>query len=112
MSKVTVCGETRIYPANTTLQQIARDFQQNFTSEIVLVVHNGKLRELRHTIHDGGTLSFITTADKAGASTYERSVIFMMVNDPTGKLANCAMPIPTSTSIMLQKRSKSRDDSS
>ena len=79
MSKVTVCGETRIYPASTTLQQIARDFQQNFTSEIVLAVHNGKLRELRHTIHDGGTLSFVTTADKAGASTYERSVIFMMV---------------------------------
>ena len=79
MSKVSVCGETRNYPSNTTLQAIARDFQQNYASEIVLAVHNGKLRELRHTIHDGGTLSFVTTADKAGSSTYERSVIFMMV---------------------------------
>ena len=79
MSKVIVCGETRNYPSNTTLQAIARDFQQNYSSEIVLAVHNGKLRELRHTIHDGGTLSFVTTADKAGSSTYERSVIFMMV---------------------------------
>ena len=79
MSKVIVCGETRNYPSNTTLQAIARDFQQNYSSEIVLAVHNGKLRELRHTIHDGGTLSFVTTADKAGSSTYERSVVFMMV---------------------------------
>ena len=79
MSTVNVCGETRNYPENTTLQQIARDFQERYTSEIVLAVHNGKLRELHHTIHDGGELSFVTIADKAGNSTYERSVIFLMV---------------------------------
>ena len=79
MSIVYVCGETREYPEETTLQAIARDYQQNFPYEIVLAVHNGKLRELNHTIHDGGELSFVTTGDKAGNSTYERSVIFLMV---------------------------------
>ena len=40
---VTVDQERRSYPAGTTFQHIARDFQDRCPSDILLVERNGKL---------------------------------------------------------------------
>ena len=46
MAVVKVNGIERSYPEGTTYLEIARDFQDQYENDILLVLVNGKLREL------------------------------------------------------------------
>lgn len=76
---VTVNGVSRSYPAGTTYQAIAADFQADYPSDILLVERNGKLCELAKKLDRDCTLKLITIQDKPGMQTYERSAIFLML---------------------------------
>ena len=66
------------YPEHTSFLQLARQFQEQYEHDIVLVLFNGALRELNKEITSDGELIFVTTADNAGRKAYRRSVTLLM----------------------------------
>ncbi len=76
---VTVDGRTKKYPYGTTYEAIAADHQAAYDSDILLVLRNGKLRELHKPLRRDCSLTFLTARDKPGAQTYERSAIFLFL---------------------------------
>ena len=79
MAIVKVNGIEKTYPEGTTYLEIARDFQDQYENDILLVRVNGKLRELEKTLAGDSEISFITAKENAGYKTYERSAIFQML---------------------------------
>lgn len=79
MYQVTVDGATKEYKENTTYGEIAREYQKDYANRIILVKADGKLRELNRELEGTCHLSFVTTADSAGASTYTRGMVFLML---------------------------------
>lgn len=72
--------EKRPYEAGTTYEQIAKDFQNKYAHEIVLVMVNGsRLQELNRTLESDCTLEFVTIGNQVGHETYRRSMCFLMV---------------------------------
>ena len=77
---VTVEGVKREYPEGTSYQEIARDFQDQYEHQIVLVFADRfHLQELRKTLQKDCELSFVTTGDPIGHETYKRSMCFLLV---------------------------------
>ena len=79
MRKVKADGREVLYPLGTSYETIARDFQAGYDSDILLVLRNGKLRELHRTLNRDCELVFLTLRDKPGIQTYERSVILLFL---------------------------------
>ena len=50
--RVTADGQTRVYPAGTPYGEIVKDFQQAYAWPVVLVMVNGRLRELHKTLKE------------------------------------------------------------
>ena len=71
---IKINGEEKQYKKGTPYQEIAAEYQSQFGDDIVLVLFNNRLRELRRRVKGDGELSFITTKDKAGRKAYRRSV--------------------------------------
>lgn len=78
MVTLEILGEKRQYGKGTSFLSIAQEYQERYADDIVLVVYNNRLRELRKTVKGDGVLEFITTADKTGRKTYRRSVTLLM----------------------------------
>ncbi len=79
MLKVRVNDTEALYPAGTTYEAIARDFQSDYDNDILLVSRNGKLRELHKPLDRDCTLVMLTAKDKPGYQTYERSIILLFL---------------------------------
>lgn len=80
MCTVKVGEVERQYPKGTTYQQIAKDFQDQYKHDIVVVfVEPYRLQELTKTVEEDCELRFITTADPIGHMVYQRSLCLMMV---------------------------------
>ena len=78
--QVTIGETSRVYPAGTTYLSIAREFQDQYEHQIVLVVQNGsRLEELHRELDRDCTLEFVTTKDRIGHDTYKRSMSFLLV---------------------------------
>lgn len=76
--KVTVNDVVKEYEKGTPFSVLAAEYQQEYKDDIVLVLFNNRLYELSREIDQDGTLSFITTGDKAGRKAYRRSVTLLM----------------------------------
>ncbi len=76
--KIVIGKEEKEYASGTRYLDIAEEYQEQYRDDIVLAVHNNKLRELKHSIEAGGTLSFLTTADTKGRKTYRRSMVMLL----------------------------------
>ena len=79
MYSVEINGETKEYKEGTTYLDIAKEYQKCYENDIVLVKVKGKLKELCMPLTDDCDVSFVTTADKPGIETYNRSVIFLFI---------------------------------
>ncbi|MDD5935266.1 MAG: nucleoside kinase [Clostridiales bacterium] len=79
LCKVTINGIEKEYEAGTTYQTISRDYQKEFDNDIMLVIMNGRLRELFKPLKTDCTLEFVTTSDDAGFKTYTRGMILVML---------------------------------
>lgn len=77
--KVTINNQVYEYPVNTTLLEISRDFQKDYSHDIILAFVNQKLRELFKTVDKDCTIRFVTTAEDAGHKTYIRGIILVML---------------------------------
>lgn len=71
-------GEEKQYPAGTAFLEIAKEYQSKYEDDIVLVMFNNRLKELHKRVKADGTLSFVTTREKAGKKAYRRSVTLLM----------------------------------
>lgn len=76
---LTINGKTKQVAEGTTYAELAKEYQDCYKSDIMLVKHNGKLHELFKTVKEDGELSFETLADDAGHKTYVRGLILVML---------------------------------
>jgi uridine kinase len=77
--KVEIDGSEYVYPMNTTLLEISRDFQKNYKDQIILAFMNNKLRELFKRAVDNSHIQFVTVSEDAGGKTYMRGLILVML---------------------------------
>ena len=79
MFKVVIAGETRMYPEGTTYREIVDESGIHTETPVILVMVNGKLRELQKRLKSDCTLEFVTTKDHIGFETYKRSVCLVLL---------------------------------
>ena len=77
--KVTINGETKEYPCKITYGEIVKDYENTAEAPIILVMVNGKLRELHKHLKADCTIQFITTRDAIGNQTYKRSACLILL---------------------------------
>ena len=63
MVNVQIGNNRKQYPKGISYLEIAKEYQKDYTDDIVLVFVNGRLQELAKTLKGDCTLSFLTTAD-------------------------------------------------
>lgn len=79
MPTVMVNGTIKTYEKGTTYETVAKEYQDKYNGSIALVYFNGKMRELSKKIAGDGAVTFITTAENAGHSTYVRTAEMILV---------------------------------
>jgi len=86
--KVKVGKKTKKYDKGTTFETIAKDFRDDFDSDIAIAIFNGKMQELFKTPDSDGELSFLDLKDGTGYRSYKRTATLMFMkacNDVIGK---------------------------
>lgn len=79
MCKVIVGNNICEFPSGTAYREIADRYRHTTEKPIILVMVNGKLRELRKELQEDCRLEFITTKDHIGFETYKRSVCLVLL---------------------------------
>lgn len=79
MAVITIGEERREYPIGTLLYAIAEEYQPQYANDIILFFVNGKLCELHKKVTGDCTIRFVTTAEKPGLQTYQRSATLIML---------------------------------
>lgn len=74
MARVKIGGVIKEYPVGTPYLELKEEFQGQYENEIVLVMEDGRLKELRKRIQKDCEIEFITTKEEAGSRSYRRSV--------------------------------------
>lgn len=77
--KVTVGDIEKSYEEGTSFLEIAKEWQGQYDHDIVLVLRDGKLCELRKKVSGDCTLQFLTTATAPGIEAYKRSATLIML---------------------------------
>ena len=81
--KVTIGKEVKEYDKGTTFEEIAQEYQKEYSEQIALVVRNGKIRELFKKVDRDCTLEFLTLSDDAGHKSYIRSATMILMKAAT-----------------------------
>ena len=76
---VWIGNEEKVYEKGTTYEQIAKEYQKEYSDDIVLVFADEKLQELPKKIKPGCRIEFVTTASAVGIATYRRSMCLLLV---------------------------------
>lgn len=76
--EVNVCNENLVLKKDTTLLELAKNFQSCFDAPIILARVDGKLKELYKRIKHSCNVEFITTAEKIGHKVYARTASFIL----------------------------------
>lgn len=79
MVKVKVGSMEKEYTSKTTLYEIAKDFKNQYSNDIVLAECDGVLCELSKEVDEDCEVKFITTDTKIGNDCYRRSMTFLMM---------------------------------
>lgn len=79
MCVITINGETRNYPAGTTFEQIAEEYQKQYGSAIAAVSVDGRIRELFKQVTKDCSLEFFTMRDPVGHKTYVRTATMLFL---------------------------------
>ena len=89
MVKVTIDGKEHEYAIGTTYREIVAEYQEEVAeAPVILVMADGKLRELQKKLKGDCTLEFVTTKDHIGFETYKRTVCLVLliaIYDVAGK---------------------------
>ncbi len=79
MVKVRINGKDEEYALGTAYREIVDEYQNQTDAPIILVMVNGKLRELQKKLRGDCTLEFVTTKDHIGFETYKRTVCLVLL---------------------------------
>lgn len=79
MVTITIDGIAKNYPKGTTYEVIAKEYQEQYSGMIALVLENGKIRELIKTANKDCTLSFLTFKDTIGHKAYVRTALMTLI---------------------------------
>lgn len=79
MAKLTINGSVKEYAAGTTYEAVANDYQDLYNNRIVLVIENGRLKELHKKVTRDAEVKFVMSDDRLGHKVYERSAIMLFV---------------------------------
>ncbi|MCH1983911.1 nucleoside kinase [Ruminococcus sp. OA3] len=79
MYRVTMEGITREFPEGMPYGNIVEAIKPDTQYAVMLVMVNGRLRELHKTLKESCELVPITTADNIGHKTYKRSMTLLML---------------------------------
>lgn len=89
MVKVTIDGKEHEYAIGMTYREIVDEYQEEVAeAPVILVMADGKLRELQKKLKGDCTLEFVTTKDHIGFETYKRTVCLVLLRaiyDVAGK---------------------------
>lgn len=89
MVKVTIDGKEHEYAIGTTYREIVDEYQEEVAeAPVILVMADGKIRELQKKLKGDCTLEFVTTKDHIGFETYKRTVCLVLLRaiyDVAGK---------------------------
>lgn len=89
MVKVTIDGKEHEYAIGTTYREIVDEYQEEVAeAPVILVMADGKLRELQKKLKGDCILEFVTTKDHIGFETYKRTVCLVLLRaiyDVAGK---------------------------
>ncbi len=77
--KVTILGETKEYSEGTPYGEIVDAYADRFSWDVVLVMVNGRLRELHKRLKEDCSITCITTAEPIGHDTYRRSMTLLLL---------------------------------
>lgn len=87
MVTVKINGKERMFEDGVQYELIAEEYQNECTSQIALVVVDGKIQELMKRVNHDCELEFITYEDVIGHKAYVRSAVMLMmkaINDVAG----------------------------
>ena len=97
MVTIRVNGQERRYDKDTALELIAKDFQKDYDSQILIAIKNGKIKELGKKVENqGDEIKFLTMRDKIGHATYVRSATLLLVkavSDVIGDIKNSKIKV-------------------
>lgn len=79
MVNLQIGTEVKQYKEGTTYLEIAKEYQEQFENDIVLVYANHRLQELHKVLKADCTIRFVTTGDEIGHKTYKRSMSLLLV---------------------------------
>lgn len=86
------------YPKGTKLQEIAKDFQKDFKSDIVGAIVNNELKELWVKIQQDCSLKFIDRTTAYGSRFYSRSLAFLFIIAAEEVFEGCRVTVEHSLS--------------
>ena len=76
--KVTYLGKSYMYPKDITLEDISKDFQDNYSETIIVAEVNGRPYELNYKVTDDVTVDFFDLTSPTGNRVYESGLIFVL----------------------------------
>ena len=76
--KVTYLGKSYMYPKDITLEDISKDFQENYSETIIMAEVNGRPYELNYKVTDDVTVDFFDLTSATGNRVYESGLIFVL----------------------------------
>ena len=76
--KVTYLGKSYMYPKDITLEDISKDFQENYSETIIMAEVNGRPCELNYKVTDDVTVDFFDLTSPTGNRVYESGLIFVL----------------------------------
>lgn len=79
MANLKINGKDYFYDEGTKFEYVAKDFQSQYDSDIVLVVENNKIRELSKSVTKDAELSFIDLHDDTGHKAYVRTAMMTLI---------------------------------
>lgn len=76
--KVTYLGKSYMYPKDIILEDISKDFQENYSETIIMAEVNGRPYELNYKVTDDVTVDFFDLTSPTGNRVYESGLIFVL----------------------------------
>lgn len=81
------------YPKGTSLLEISKDYQEYFSTPIVLAKIGNELKELHNTLEDDAQVTFLDLNHIDGMRVYKRSLCFILVKVAKRVLEGCKIKI-------------------
>ena len=77
--KVTVGENTKEYPKGITYQEVVQEYPQDADAPVILVISDGKLKELHRLVERDCHVRFVTTKEPLGNNAYRRSAVMILL---------------------------------